>query len=92
MKNKKTRRAISKADHVYLINEWWRRIRDEPEKFRREFQVIQELNQAEAAGREPTTGDNDWAYSNQILDERDAAKVRKLKAAARRKSTRALKR
>jgi hypothetical protein len=81
-KAKPPRLAITKADHIYAVTEWWRRYRDEPERFTAQFQVIIELNAAEAEGREPAVGENDWAYMNQILDERDAAKAKKLGAAA----------
>lgn len=75
-KAERPRLAITKADHVYAVNEWWRRYRDEPERFQREFQAVLEVTQAEAEGREPCLGENDWAYMNQLLDERDAAKSR----------------
>jgi hypothetical protein len=76
--SKRPRLAITKADHIYAVNEWWRRYRDEPDRFGREFQAIVELNLAEQEGREPCLGENDWAYMNQILDERDAARANEL--------------
>lgn len=68
------RESISKADYIYAVNEWWRRYRDEPATFQAQFQVIIELNTAEAEGREPTVGENDFAYMCLLLDERDAAR------------------
>lgn len=61
---------LAKEDFIWAFNEWWRRYRDEPEKFAREFQAIAELNAAAAEGREPTLGDEGWAYIRELLKER----------------------
>lgn len=65
--------SISKSDYVWALNEWWRRFRDEPDRFQREFQTIMELEAAESENREPTMGDEGWRYVHQLLAERDAA-------------------
>lgn len=62
--------TLTKDDFIWAYNEWWRRYRDEPEKFAREFQAIAELNDAAREGREPTLGDEGWAYVKQLLSER----------------------
>ena len=62
--------SLSKADYVWSLNEWWRRFRDEPERFEREFQTIMELETAESEGREPTMGEEGWRYVQQLLAER----------------------
>lgn len=67
--------SMTKADHIYASNEWWRRYRDEPEKFGREFQAIAEVNAAQSEGRDPTLGERDWADCCFLLAERDKAKV-----------------
>jgi hypothetical protein len=64
--------AMIKADYVWALNEWWRRYRDEPERFEREWQAIMELEAAESEGRDPTMGEEGWKYMQALLTERAA--------------------
>jgi hypothetical protein len=70
-----TQESMTKEEVIWTTNEWWRRYRDEPEKFGREFQAIAEVNAAERGGREPTLGEDAWAYQLFLLGEREKAKV-----------------
>lgn len=67
--------AITKSDYVWALNEWWRRYRDEPERFQREFQAIKELDAAESENREPSMGEEGWQYVQFLLAERAKAPV-----------------
>lgn len=65
--------SMTKEEVIWTTNEWWRRYRDEPERFGREFQAIAEVNAAESEGREPNLGLDAWNYQLFLLNERDAA-------------------
>lgn len=66
-------RTISAPDVVRCSNEWMRRYIEEPEKFSREFQRVQDFLTDEAAGREPSYGQSCSAYLFGILDDLNAA-------------------
>lgn len=51
------------------FNEWMRRYIEEPEKFTREFQVINRFLREEADGKTPTLGDRSAAYLDQLIQE-----------------------
>jgi hypothetical protein len=68
--------SMTKAEVIWATNEWWRRYRDDPESFGREFQAVAEVTAAEAEGREPTLGDNEWRYRLFLLEQRAAAKTK----------------
>jgi hypothetical protein len=77
--------TMTKAEVIWTTNEWWRRYRDEPERFGREFQAVAEVTAAEVEKREPTLGLNSWNYQLFLLEERAAAKS-KPKAKAKKKA------
>jgi hypothetical protein len=68
-------RAMNSADMTRSSNEWMRRYIEEPEKFTREFQTIQDFLTDEAAGREPSYGELCTAYQFKLLEEINAATV-----------------
>jgi hypothetical protein len=68
-------RTMSQSDSVKTFNEWMRRFIDEPERFSREFQSVQEFLTDEAAGREPSYGESCAAYQFNLLDEINSAPV-----------------
>ncbi len=80
---------MTKEDIIWTTNEWWRRYRDEPERFGREFQAVAEVTAAEAQGREPSIGIGSWNYQLFLLEQRAAAKKQakaKSKKVARRRA------
>lgn len=66
-------RTINAPDMIRTNNEWMRRFIEEPEKFSREFQSVQEFLTDEAAGREPSYGETCAVYQFKLLDEMNAA-------------------
>lgn len=66
-------RVLSFEDSVKTLNEWMRRYIEEPDKFAREFQSVQDFLADEAAGREPSYGEKCTAYQFQLLEELNAA-------------------
>lgn len=81
--------SMTKAEVIWTTNEWWRRYRDEPERFGREFQAVAEVTRADAEGREPSIGIDSWNYQLFLLEQRAAAKKQtkaKPKKAARRRT------
>lgn len=62
--------TMTKAEVIWTTNEWWRRYRDEPERFGREFQAVAEVTNADANGREPSLGLDAWNYQLFLLKER----------------------
>jgi len=65
--------AMSHGDRVKTFNEWMRRYIDEPDRFSREFQTIQDFLTDENAGREPSYGETCSAYQFKLLEEMNAA-------------------
>lgn len=68
-------RSMSAADIKRTSNEWMRRYIEEPDKFAREFQAVQDFLTDEAAGVEPSYGDTCASYMLKLLDEMNAAPV-----------------
>jgi hypothetical protein len=68
-------RSMTAPDMKRTFNEWMRRYIEEPEKFSRDFQSVQEFLTDEAAGVEPSYGDTCMAYQFKLLDEMNAAPV-----------------
>ena len=50
------------AELAATQNEWMRRYIDEPERYEREFKVVQLFRAEESMGKEPTYGDECNAY------------------------------
>jgi hypothetical protein len=66
-------RTISAPDMVRTSNEWMRRFIEDPEKFAREFESVQDFLADEAAGVEPSYGQICTEYQFRLLDEMNAA-------------------
>lgn len=56
------------------FNEWMRRFIEEPERFAREWQSVEEFKRDEAAGKEPDYGETCAAYLSQLKREGRKAK------------------
>lgn len=67
--------TMTPTESVKTFNEWMRRYIDEPERFSREFQTVQDFLTDEAAGKEPSYGEACAAYQFKLLDEMNAAPV-----------------
>jgi hypothetical protein len=68
-------RTMTYDETVKHSNEWMRRYIEEPEKFSREFQSVQDFLTDEAAGREPSYGEACAAYIFKLQEEMNAAPV-----------------
>jgi hypothetical protein len=79
--------TMTKAEVIWTTNEWWRRYRDEPERFGWEFQAVAEVTEAEAQGRDPSLGLNAWNYSLFLLSERKKRPMVVVKTKVARSST-----
>lgn len=62
-------RTIAAPDLVRTNNEWMRRYIEEPEKFSREFEAVNDFLTDEASGVEPSYGQICAAYQFKLLDE-----------------------
>jgi hypothetical protein len=66
-------RTMTAAESVKTFNEWMRRYIDEPERYSREFQTVQDFLTDESAGVEPSYGETCMAYQFLLRDEMDSA-------------------
>ena len=60
---------MNNVQMVKCFNEWMRRFINEPERFEREFQSVNDFLREEAEGREPSYGETCVAYMSQIAAE-----------------------
>lgn len=60
---------MTNAQMAKCFNEWMRRFIDEPDRFEREFQSVNDFLAAEAEGKEPTYGETCASYMVQIAEE-----------------------
>ena len=73
--------ALSKEDIVWATNEWWRRYEKDPEKFLKDQEALEEVRAAKKSKREPTLGEQAFAYMSLLLNERVTKKKRKASTA-----------
>jgi hypothetical protein len=57
----------SRAERIAANNEWMRRFIEEPERFLRDWQIIEKFKAEEACGREPSYGEKIIAYEESIV-------------------------
>ena len=60
---------MTNAQMVKCFNEWMRRFIEEPARFQREFETVNDFLKDEAAGREPTYGETSAAYMAKLAQE-----------------------
>ena len=60
---------MTNAQMAKCFNEWMRRFIEEPDRFAREFETVNQFVADEQDGREPTYGESSAAYMAQLATE-----------------------
>lgn len=64
---------MTNAQMARAFNEWMRRFIEEPDRFEREFETVNQFLADEQGGREPSYGEASAAYMEQIAQEMPAS-------------------
>ena len=60
---------MTNAQMAKCFNEWMRRFIEEPDRFAREFETVNQFLADEQDGREPSYGETSAAYMAQLANE-----------------------
>jgi hypothetical protein len=60
---------VNNAQMAKCFNEWMRRFIEEPDRFEREFETVNDFLADEANGKDPSYGETSSAYMAQLAKE-----------------------